>query len=76
MSSFAHQAPVYVRNILIPPGMNTVALGLLKKKKKKKKEKEEEEESQISIFYFVRCLRKLRYYSIVMQYTLSIGNQP
>ena len=25
MSSFAHQAPVYVRNILIPPGISNTA---------------------------------------------------
>ena len=38
---------------------DTIVLGLLKKKKKKKKK----EECQIAIFYFVWCIRKLRYYS-------------
>ena len=34
------------------------------------------EECQMAIFfYFVRCVRKLRYY-IAMLYTHSIGNQP
>ena len=36
---------------------DTIALGLLKK---------EEEECQIAIFYFARCVRKLRYYSDVI----------
>ena len=44
-------------------------LGLLKKE-----EEELEEECQIAIFYFARCVRKLRY--IAMLYTHSIGNQP
>ena len=32
----------------------------------KKEEEKEEEEYQISIFYFARCVRKLRYYSDVI----------
>ena len=33
---------------------------------KKKKEDNEEEECSIAIFYFARCVRKLRYYSDVL----------
>ena len=40
---------------------DTITLGLLKKE-----EEENKEECQIAIFYFVRCVRKLRYYSDVI----------
>ena len=39
---------------------DTLVLGLLKNNNKKK------EECQIAIFYFVRCVRKLRYYGDVI----------
>ena len=41
-------------------------LGLLKSKNEKKKKNKKEEECQITIFYFARHIRKLRYYGDVI----------